>query len=31
LTLWAELDGKKSYPIRDLVHFGTVEEVMGTR
>ncbi len=29
LTLWAELDGKKSYPIRDMVLLGTVEQVMG--
>jgi PRTRC genetic system protein B len=30
LALWEELDGKKSYPIRDLVPLGTVEQVMGT-
>lgn len=31
LALWEELDGKKSYPIRDMVTFGTVEQVMGAR
>jgi hypothetical protein len=31
LALWEELDGKKSYPIRDMVLFGTVEQVMGAR
>lgn len=28
LLLWEELDGKKSYPMKDLVHFGTLDEIM---
>jgi hypothetical protein len=31
LALWEELDGRRSYPIRDLVPLGTVEQVMGLR
>ncbi|GAI75307.1 unnamed protein product, partial [marine sediment metagenome] len=28
LRLWEELDGKKRYPIKDLVPFGKVEDIM---
>jgi PRTRC genetic system protein B len=28
LQLWEELEGKKSYPVRDLVPFGRVEDIM---
>jgi len=28
LALWVELDGKKRYPMNDLVPLGTVEEIM---
>lgn len=28
MNLWRELDGKKRYPVRDLVQFGTVRDIM---
>ena len=31
LALWEELDGKGRYPLRDLMPFGTVENVMGMK
>lgn len=30
LALWEELDGKKRFPLRDLVPLGIVQDVMGT-
>lgn len=31
LALWEELDGKKHYPLRDLIPLGTVEQVVGAK
>jgi hypothetical protein len=28
LTLWEELDGKKKYPLKDLVPLGKLEDLM---